>query len=683
MADRYWVGGTASWDGTAGTKWALTSGGAGGQAVPTSADDVFFDAASGANTVTISTGNTGAKSITCTGFTGTLAGTADISVAGNVTFVAGQTLTYTGELRFTATATLITGGKTLGGDIDILGSGITVTLGSALTMGSTSTLQLREGTLTTSASNFSITTAQLRMTGTGAKTLTLNSSTVTLSLNTTLSGFDYVGSNLTFNGGSSTINMSGADDVTLNAGTGLTFGTVNFTGTSAGTRAIVGANTFGSLTFTASTSSGNTQVSFSGNQTITTLVANGASTIRRIGFKSSVFGTARTLTVGTYTTKSNIDFQDITAAGASSPWSGTSIGNCLGNTNITFTAAKTVYWNLTGSQNWISAGWATTSGGTPSAANYPLPQDTAIFDNAGAATTVIMTQDVSNIGGIDASARTTAMTLSGGGGGQFCKDIISGTGVTLSLASSIELAARSTQTITSAGGTFSGLTVLSGSNTLVLGDALNCSGDIELLNGADFNAVTYSVTTATFLANSANTVALGSASWTVTGTGNCWNIGTTTTISGAAEITLSNNTTTARSFIGGDKTYGKLTIGGNTSISTTTITGTNTFSEIASTKTVAHTVVFPNVTTTVGAFTVQGSVGNVVTLSRTGASGTFTLTKTGGGVVSSNYLSISNSTATPINTWYAGANSTDGGGNTNWIFANAPSSGGGNFFMFF
>ena len=45
MADRYWVGGTAAWDGTAGTKWALTSGGAGGQAIPTSADDVFFDAA--------------------------------------------------------------------------------------------------------------------------------------------------------------------------------------------------------------------------------------------------------------------------------------------------------------------------------------------------------------------------------------------------------------------------------------------------------------------------------------------------------------------------------------------------------------------------------------------------------------------------------------------------------------
>ena len=90
MANRYWVGGTASWDGTAGTKWALTSGGAGGQAVPTSADDVFFSALS-TGTCTIDTGNTGAKSINCTGFTGTITGTAAISVAGSITLVAGQT----------------------------------------------------------------------------------------------------------------------------------------------------------------------------------------------------------------------------------------------------------------------------------------------------------------------------------------------------------------------------------------------------------------------------------------------------------------------------------------------------------------------------------------------------------------------------------------------------------------
>ena len=51
-ANRYWVGGTATWDGTAGTKWSTTSGGAGDSAVPTNADDVYFDSASGPVTVT-------------------------------------------------------------------------------------------------------------------------------------------------------------------------------------------------------------------------------------------------------------------------------------------------------------------------------------------------------------------------------------------------------------------------------------------------------------------------------------------------------------------------------------------------------------------------------------------------------------------------------------------------------
>jgi len=91
MANRYWVGGTATWDGTAGSKWALTTGGAGGQAVPTTADTVFFDANSGANTVTIGTGAV-CSALTMTGFTGTLAfGTNTISVAGTGTVFTGAT----------------------------------------------------------------------------------------------------------------------------------------------------------------------------------------------------------------------------------------------------------------------------------------------------------------------------------------------------------------------------------------------------------------------------------------------------------------------------------------------------------------------------------------------------------------------------------------------------------------
>jgi hypothetical protein len=119
MANRYWVGGTATWDGTAGLKWSLTSGGVGGQAVPTTSDTVFFTNLSGANTVTIDTGAV-CSTLTMTGFTGTLAfGTNTITVAGTGTvFTSGTTYSVTGTplilvTNATATARTIVTGSTI------------------------------------------------------------------------------------------------------------------------------------------------------------------------------------------------------------------------------------------------------------------------------------------------------------------------------------------------------------------------------------------------------------------------------------------------------------------------------------------------------------------------------------------------------------------------------------------
>lgn len=119
MAARYWVGGTANWDATAGTKWALTSGGVGGQAVPTSSDDVFFDAASGAVTVT-STVGVSCLSINFTGFTGTFAGSTTFHIGGNVTLGSGMTSSFTGNFSIeVATATLRSNGISWLGNINL------------------------------------------------------------------------------------------------------------------------------------------------------------------------------------------------------------------------------------------------------------------------------------------------------------------------------------------------------------------------------------------------------------------------------------------------------------------------------------------------------------------------------------------------------------------------------------
>src|SRR3990170_2164645 len=103
---RYWVGGSTTWNGTAASKWSTTSGGAGGAAEPTSADDVYLDAASGAVTVTLSAGARTCRSLILTGFAGTIDGSGIPNIYGSWTAPAsGFTDSRTGHASFLATTT--------------------------------------------------------------------------------------------------------------------------------------------------------------------------------------------------------------------------------------------------------------------------------------------------------------------------------------------------------------------------------------------------------------------------------------------------------------------------------------------------------------------------------------------------------------------------------------------------
>lgn len=96
MAARFWVtGGTGNWNST--TNWSDTSGGASGFSVPGSADTAALDASSGSGTVTLDISPT-IQTLTCTGFTGTLAfGTNTISLNSTGTiFTGATTMTVTG-----------------------------------------------------------------------------------------------------------------------------------------------------------------------------------------------------------------------------------------------------------------------------------------------------------------------------------------------------------------------------------------------------------------------------------------------------------------------------------------------------------------------------------------------------------------------------------------------------------
>lgn len=109
-ASRYFVGGgTGNWNST--TNWAATDGGSSGETVPGSGDDVFLTATSGANTLTVNVASA-AKSINCTGFTGSLVLGANLSVSGSITLVSGMTWTpSTYTVTQAAAGTVTSNGK--------------------------------------------------------------------------------------------------------------------------------------------------------------------------------------------------------------------------------------------------------------------------------------------------------------------------------------------------------------------------------------------------------------------------------------------------------------------------------------------------------------------------------------------------------------------------------------------
>lgn len=514
MADRYWVGGAGTWDATTTTNWSDTSGGSGGFSAPTAADNVIFNSASNATAYAVTVGtNAACLDVTIAGpatgnITLTLGATAVINVSGSWTSAAtGVVFTPTAgaQINFLATTTgktITTNNVTLGATIVRLnGVGGGWTLGSAFT--STTNFFVDSGSFDTG--NFALTVGQLASSNSTIRSVTLGTSTVTCS-GTSAVTFTTT-TNLTFSGASSTIVCSGVSPTF--SGGGLTFNTVNFTNTGAGTTTVTGANTFANLTQTSTVGSIRVVV-FGANQSITSTLTFGATNtaVARVHVRSDVIGTQRTLTAATIATLADVDFQDIVAAGASGTWSGTRLGNCTNNSNITFDAGKTVYWNLAGAQNWSATGWATSSGGVPAVNNFPLAQDTAVFDNTGSVTGTITINVNWNLPTINI-IKTGAMTLASvaatprlfGNVTLQAATVTTGTGTWTYAAYGV------TSTFTSNGATFTPpLLVQAPTGGLTLGDAFAQPSNVSTgLAAGTFDLVSYTLTTGSFASTNSNT----------------------------------------------------------------------------------------------------------------------------------------------------------------------------------
>jgi len=248
MANRYWVGGANTWNTTAGTKWALTSGGAGGQTVPTTSDDVFFDGNSGAVIVAM-TNDARAKNLSLNGFTGTInwSTVQGAQIHGNLIGGANATISYSlGTGYISLQGTSITHNITTNGMswISIYDEGTNSTISLQDTFYSIGRIQTTSNTIFTT-NNYNLTftgiIGTITVVSTGA-VFNFGSSTLSTEI-----GWSFL-TGCTVNAGTSTLKMVGTANVSTFNGNGYTFYNVWFDkGASTQINRVDGNNTFNQL----------------------------------------------------------------------------------------------------------------------------------------------------------------------------------------------------------------------------------------------------------------------------------------------------------------------------------------------------------------------------------------------------------------------------------------------------
>lgn len=680
MADRYWVGGTGNWSDTA--RWSTTSGGASGASVPGAADTAIFDANSDIADANFTATVDVATTISILTF-GAVTCDVTIGTAGNLTVSTSSS--FAPRTGANAGAAIISGNASLGavthseGILNIDGNTVTMTSYTS-TAANTRTFDFgTNGTVNITGNNATVwaftTDGNSTISGTGAVNLTYSGGTGTRTINHLA---DTGTANASFKV------SAGTDTVVFTANNSI--GALDFTGFS-GTWNNVALTVGGSLTvstgMTVGAGAGTLNMSSTGSRNLT---SNG----KTLDFPLTSTGVGGTLTLQDALTLGSTRAFTLTSGTLSFGTNNVSTGIfSSNNSNIRTLNFGTAKLTLTGNNATIfDAGTATnftTSGTVYIESTYTGGTGTRTFDTgftqaqaagydvktSGSSGIVIGTTATDivaltgNYGNIDLTGFTN--TLANTARTTYGTFIIPASGGTFTGGTSATtFGSTSSQTFTSNGRTIDfPLTVNGVGGSLTIQDALTLGSTRTLtLTAGTFNANNYNVTIGAFSSSNSNTrtLTMGSGLWSLASTGTVWNTATTTNLTfnkDTANIILTDTTTSSRSFSGGGLTYNKLTIGGATGISTTSMVGSNTFSELASTKTVAHTIDFAAGTnTSVEIWSVNGSAGNVVTLAGDTISPP-TLTKLGGGYLSGyDYFNIDSVIGLPTDTWYVGSNST-------------------------
>lgn len=413
VTNRYWVGGTGNINDTA--HWSLTSGGASGASVPTAAENAIFDAASFAadGTVTFNVDFT-CRNLDCSALDQVVAFTAsspskNINVYGSLACDSAMTFSSLTVVRMLSVAseTIALNGISTNLYIYLSGGGVyTFTSG-----GTIRTLFPNNGTCDFNGQTLVCDNGiQLQdIAGTtflifGAATITTNSFSLARSTNTVFidpgTASMAVGTGGIYDASAGNYPKSLYDvsiDCSVAQSSGFSLPSIN------------GKFTFHNLTLTGSAiRDAATEILY---DTIVTgtFTATGNSILNRLRIQKTLYGSVVTPVIITAAAVSlaNVDFRQITGAGAAAPFTGTSLGNSGLNTGITFDTPVTRYW-VGGTGDYSdTAHWAASSNGA-GGVSVPLPQDTVIFDaNSLSANDSVITLDYVHFG---ASVNLSALT---------------------------------------------------------------------------------------------------------------------------------------------------------------------------------------------------------------------------------------------------------------------------------
>lgn len=688
MATIVAAAGGGNW--TTGATWV-------GGVAPTAADTASLTSTSG--NVTIDAGAVCRSLLTAT-FAGTLTHTAGVTLTvgdgtaglGNVALALDTGMTYAPSADTCAidfVSTVITqqivdfGGKSIG-NVTFSGVGGNWAISSnTIHRAATTVLTLTGGTLhldgTTESDGYTHTLGSIN-TGDVQTTRVILFGTATVNLSSTGNAIisqDIRG--LTFTPGTSIINITAAGGQ-INAGgsnagsNAYNYNVVNFTGS--GTQSIVYNSSITGKSFATLNRTGTASktCAFFMDSAITVtgaLILAGESVVNRLLVRSGTLATPITITnSGATMTWSNVDFRGITLGTAfdASAITGLS-GDCGGNSNITFTTPVEQGWAGVSGGNWSENAWTS---------RVPLPQDDLHFFAFNGGQTV--TADMPRLGKSITWASvigspTFVMSLTGGHTIYGSLTLDSGMTFTTTVTTIFE--GRSTFSLSSAGKSFgANITIQMVGGTLTMQDAMSTSGTLTLTHGT-FENGGFSTTVAALSSSVSTTRVLTiSGTLTLTTTSTVWNTSTSTFLTlnmSGSTIAITDTSASSKTFAGGGRVFNNLAITGG-GAGAVIITGANTFNQITVVGGTKSITLPGSTTTTLLSGGSLGNSTNVVTF--TASAGSATVSKSSG-VLSWNYVNLTNIPSSGGATFYAGANSTDGGGNTGWIFSSAPSGGGG------